>query len=110
MIISLFIAVTTSWTVISAANCDKSNAPTTNPYYKSFCGRTFVVGFSQDFAPYSWKVDAADEETETLLYVDSISEYATMDGWIGLDADVMDEIAEFLGFNYTVVDVRLPGT
>jgi hypothetical protein len=104
--------------VSEGVSCDTSNAPSTHPLYKSFCGRSFIVGFSQDFAPYSWQVservsegvsEGESEVDETLRYVDSVPEYATLDGWVGLDPTIMDEVAEFLGFNYTVVDVRIPG-
>jgi hypothetical protein len=92
------------------ADCDTTNPPSNNPYYKAFCGQHFVVGFSTDFAPYSWYVDPSTEEEETLRYVTSVPDHATLDGWVGLDPDIMDEVAKFLGFNYTVVDVRVPGT
>ena len=95
--------------VVVAEDCDKSNPPSNNPYYKYFCGQTFVVGFSDQFEPYSWKVGEAQEPDETLKYLTSVSDYATIDGWVGLDPDIMDEVANFLGFNYTVVDVEIPG-
>jgi hypothetical protein len=88
--------------VTFAANCDIGTPPvTTNPFYKKFCGHHYKVGFSDDFKPYSWKVNATDKG-------DVPSDYATIDGWVGVDADTMDEIADFLGFNYTVVDIPHP--
>lgn len=93
----------------SAANCDVSYPPSNNPYYKAFCGQSFVVGLSGNFHPYSWKVAPEEEEAEALKYMESLPDYATMDGWVGLDPTILDEIAEFLGFNYTVLDVKIPG-
>lgn len=101
--------MTMTLSITAAVTCDTSNAPTTNPFYKAFCGQTFVVGFSDTFSPYSWYVNPSEEVEETLRYMTSVPDYNTLDGWVGLDPDIMDEIAEFLGFNYTVVDVRLPG-
>jgi hypothetical protein len=107
--ITCFIWMAVTVVVTSAVDCDTSNPPSTNPFYKAFCGQTFVVGFSDEFSPYSWYVDPSEEEEETLRYVTSVPAHTTLDGWLGLDPDIMDEIADFLGFNYTVVDVRLPG-
>ena len=109
MLILCVLILSSSAIVTIATDCDTSNAPWDNPFYKYFCGRTFTVGFSDEFSPYSWKVDVDEEEDETLRYMTSVSDHATIDGWVGLDADIMDEIADFLGFNYTVVDVPLPG-
>ena len=109
--IAKFIAYVLMMVGAIAVDCDVgTNPPSHSPYYKAFCGQTFVVGFPDGFAPYAWKVNASDEEEETLRYVTSVPDHATLDGWVGLDPDIMDEVAKFLGFNYTVVDVRVPGT
>jgi hypothetical protein len=99
--------------VSAQADCTKEDpSPTENPYYKSFCGLNFKVGFSDKFAPYSYQVDSEDEDAErkeTLRYVNAVPSYATLDNWVGLDPAIMDEIANFLGFNYTVIEVPVPG-
>ena len=96
----------------TASNCDNITTNGTHKYYKKFCGRHFMVGFSNNFKPYSWLLqsteDGAEKEEIERITKDEMPEYTTLDNWIGLDVAIMDEVAEFLGFNYTVTDIAEP--